>query len=165
MAVGSLRAAGLSVGQVVGRIDTAEPVASATSAARHGEQYGEWSASDYGPRPCTSQWPGELITSLYGLPPPFMQPETAVDQPITSIHLAPTLDDAADSASDDDDEELERANTIIETIRANAAAVVRCAVYHLIGAPTLEATLTADVVELCEALAESDADATTQAIV
>ena len=67
-----------------------------------GQEHDEWDISYAQTRPCTSQWPDEVLAALFGPPPPPHKHAGPTDCSVTSTHLAAHMDDAAESDSDDD---------------------------------------------------------------
>ena len=115
-----------------------------------GQEHNEWDISYAQTRPCTSEWPDEVLTALFGPPPLTHQHPGPTDGPVASIHLAAHMDDAAESDSDDDAAGYQLAELIYgrlhtATRHANAPTVVRITVLHLLHARDLANAVVAPV--------------------
>ena len=98
-----------------------------------GQEHDEWDITYYGTRPCTSEWPEGVLTALFGPRPLAHQHPDPTEDPVTSIHLAAHMDDAAESDSDVDVLGFQLAERIYDmafaaTRHRNAPAVVRITV-------------------------------------
>jgi hypothetical protein len=122
-----------------------------------GEEYDVWGTSYAQTRPCTSEWPDEVLTALFGPPPPPHHHAGAMGTSVASIHLAAHMDDAAEPGSDDDEDGYRQAELIYNMLQtvtrhANAPTVVRVTVLHLLQAHDLADALAAPVTGLQTAM-------------
>ena len=115
-----------------------------------GQEHDEWDASESGALPCTSNWPEGILTALLGPPPAHHQHADPTGRPVTSIHLAAHMDDAADPTEGVGAEGHQLAELIYEMLRTatrhvNAPTVVLITVLHLLRASDLAAAVEAAV--------------------
>ena len=115
-----------------------------------GQEHDEWDTSESGALPCTSDWPEGILTTLLGPPPAHHQHADPTGPPVTSIHLAAHMDDAADPTEDAGAEGHQLAELIYERLRTatrhvNAPTVVLITVLHLLRTSDLAAAVAAVV--------------------